>query len=296
MSKYLVTGASGHLGRSVIRNLIEAQGVAPAQIIAASRDTSKLADLAAKGVITRKVDFDDAASLSDAFTGVERVLIISTDALDRPGRRLEQHKAAVNAAAKAGVSRLFYTSMPNPEPGKSLVTFAPDHFGTEQAIKASGIAYTILRNGWYMENLFMALPHALASGQWYTSTGQGVIAHVGREDIARAIAAALVSDEAASVTYTLTGGTAYTTDQIAALVRDVTGKPLEVVHVSDEQLAGGMKAAGLPDFLVPMLVSFDANTREGQISMVTGDIEKLTGKAPASLKAFLEANTAALNG
>ncbi|TIL79124.1 MAG: SDR family NAD(P)-dependent oxidoreductase, partial [Mesorhizobium sp.] len=127
--------------------------------------------------------FDDTASLVEAFKGADRILIVSTGELDLGGKRLKQHENAVAAARQAGVSHLLYTSMPNPEPG-SPVLFAGDHYGTEQAIKASGIAYTIFRNGWYQENLFMSLPHAIASGHWYTSAADGRIAHGARDDMA----------------------------------------------------------------------------------------------------------------
>ena len=166
----LVTGATGQLGKLVLDQLL-GSGVEPARIIATSRETAKLADYAAKGVKTRAADFDDPASLESAFAGADRILIISTDALDQPGKRLKQHLAAVAAAKKAGAKHILYTSMPSPE--TSVIPFAPDHLGTENAIKATGIPYTILRNGWYMENLFMALPHALETGQWYSSSGEG---------------------------------------------------------------------------------------------------------------------------
>jgi len=283
--KLLVTGASGQLGRLILDELLTTREVAPSSIIAVSRDPAKLADYAKQGVVTRRGDFDDPASLDAACAGADRALIISTDALGVPGKRLKQHEAAVAAAKKASVERILYTSMPSPE--NSAITFAPDHLGTEQAIHATGIPHTILRNGWYMENLFMSLPQALSSGQWYTATGQGKIAHAARADIATAIASALASDANGNFTYTLTGVKALTTDEIAALVRAATGKPLQVVHVNDEQLAAGMKAAGVPDFLVPTLASFDANTRLGHIAMVTDDIEKLSGRKPTSLETFL---------
>lgn len=289
--KILITGASGQLGSLVVKHLLDTFKVPAANIVAGSRDTAKLSDLAARGVETRTVDFDDAA-LADSFAGIDRVLIISTDRLDIPGIRLKQHTAAVDAAKKAGVGRVFYTSMPSADDNK--ITFGPDHLGTEDAIKASGLAYTIFRNGWYMENLFMSLPQAVASGQWYSAAGEGVIAHIARDDIARAIAGGIASPIAENATYTLTGLTAYTTDEIAAQVAEVTGKPLAVVHVTDEQLAGGMAAAGVPEPFIPTFVSFDTNTREGKIAMVTDDAEKLSGAKPVALKAFLEASKAAL--
>lgn len=292
MSKILVTGAAGHLGRLVIKHLIENQKVGASDIVAGSRDPAKIADLAALGVETRRVDFDDKASLETAFSGIDRLLIVSTDELGTPGKRLAQHSAAVAAAQTAGVGRVFYTSMPQPE--DSEVTFRGDHLGTEQAIKASGLAYTIFRNGWYMENLFMSLPQALASGQWYTSAGEGRIAHIAREDIARAIAAGLAKPADGNAIYTLTGEKAYTTEEIAALVREVTGKPLAVVNLTDAQLSEGMAAAGVPAPFIPTFVSFDANTREGKIAMATADAETLSGVKRMTLKAFLEANKAAL--
>ena len=292
----LVTGAAGQLGRSVIRYLLDTHKVPPAKIIATTRNPESVADLAARGVVVRAADFNDATSLENAFKGADRVLIISTSDLDlKTGRRLKQHEAAVAAAKKAGVSHLLYTSMPNPEP-VSPVLFAGDHYGTEQAIKASGIAYTIFRNGWYQENLFMALPHAIASGQWYTSAGDGRIAHGSRDDMAAAIAAGLASGSTDSKTYTLTGPRAYTTAEIAALVSEVTGKPLDVIQLPDDALTEGVKAAGVPEEFARVIVSFDANTRSGRIAMVTDAVETLSGRKPRTLKQFLEANKAALAG
>lgn len=287
----LVTGASGHLGRLVIKHLIESNGVDPSRIVAASRDPSKLADLAAKGVNTVAADFEKPETLEKAFAGVGRLLLISTDALGPGGQRLAQHTAAVNAAKAAGVGHIIYTSMPNAE--DSLVTFAPDHLGTEQAIKASGIGYSILRNSWYMENLFGSLSNAVASGHWYTASGQGKTPHIAREDLARAAAAVLASNDTSSSTVTLTGSELFTVEQIASLASEITGKPISVVHVPDEGLAQGLTAAGLPEFIIPMVVSFDANTRAGKFDIITDSFTKLTGKTPVKLKAFLEANKAA---
>ncbi len=290
----LVTGASGQLGRLVLDKLIASGKVAPANLIATTRDVSKLEAYAAKGVTVRVADFDDEASLDAAFAGAGKVLIISTDALDKPGRRLAQHKAAVAAAQKAGAKHILYTSMPQPE--DSLVTFAPDHLGTEQAIEATGTPYTILRDGWYAENLFMSLPHALQTGSWYTATGEGKIAHITRDDTAAALAGAVLKAGDESRTYTLTGAKTHTADEIAAIVSAATGKPLAVVHVTDAQLAEGLKGAGLPEGFIPTIVSFDANTREGKIAMVTGDAQALSDRTPTSFEDFVAASKAAFLG
>ncbi|MDI7773876.1 SDR family oxidoreductase [Asticcacaulis sp. EMRT-3] len=282
MSTLLITGANGKLGRQITDRLLQAGGHT---VIAASRDTAKLADLAAKGAQTRRADFDDPASLAEAFKGVDRVLIISTDSLGS-GQRLRQHQNAVQAAKDAGVKGLIYTSMPNPE--TSAVIFAGDHLGTEQAIKASGLPYTILRNAWYQENLLMSLPHALESGQWYSASGTGRISHVAHADCAEAAAAALLQAPD-NKTYTLTGPELFTTHEIAALASAASGKPLSVIDVTDAQLAGGLKGAGLPDAIIPMLVSFDTAQREGGFDVLTGDVETLTGKKPRPLGEFLKA-------
>ncbi len=285
MSNLLVTGANGKLGRHVVKLLLEK---GHDHIIAASRDTAKLADLAAKGAEIRRADFDDIASLATAFKGADRILIISTDALGA-GQRLRQHLAAVKAATEAG-AEIVYTSMPKPD--NSAVIFAPDHAGTEKAIIASGQPYTILRDAWYQENLLLNLPGAFASGTLYTSSGEGLQAHVSHADVARSVAAALNKPSVNEI-LTLTGPELLTTQQIAALASEITGKPLAVVDLTDDQLAGGMKAAGVPETLIPMLVSFDTTTREGGFDILTGDIEKLTGRKPETLRAFFEANTAA---
>jgi len=286
--KLLVTGASGHLGQQVITHLIETYGVSPERIVATTRNPEKLAALAAKGVSIRKADFDDAASVTAAFSSVHRLLLISTDALDKPGRRLAQHRTAIESAKKAGVRHVVYTSMPNPE--GSLVSFAPDHLGTEQALTASGLGWTILRNCWYMENLNLAIPAALESGKWFTSAGNGRLSHVSRDDCARAAAGALIQENSPSSRYDITGPEKRTFAEIAALISEVHGKPIEVVNVTDEQLTQGLVAAGVPAPVATMLTSFDANTRAGKFDVLSDAVEKLTGKPPRKLRDFLIAS------
>lgn len=291
MGKILVTGASGKLGGLVIKHLLETEKLAPGEIVAASRNPEKLADLKAKGIETRKADFNAPETLESAFSGIEKLLIISTDALDGEGMRLKQHKAAVEAAKTAGVSRIFYTSLPRPE--ESAVSFAPDHLGTEEAIKQSGLAYTFFRNNWYQENTLFSLPHALAAGQWFVAAGEGRIPYIAREDCARAIAAGLAKTPAENKIYTLTGAEAFTAEETATLVSTATGKPLSVVQVSDDQLVEGLKSAGLPAPVAATFASFDRNQRLGLFEPVTGDFRELTGRDPISFQHFVEDSKAA---
>jgi NAD(P)H dehydrogenase (quinone) len=285
---FLVTGAAGHLGRLTVEHLLAAKS---GKVIAASRDPAKLADLAAKGVETRRADFDDSASLDTAFKGVDRLLIISTDSVVEPGKRLRQQKAAVEAAARARVGHVVYTSMLNPEPG-SLIPFAPDHYETEQALAKSGLGHTILRVSWYAENLLRSLPSILPSGKWYSSAGDGRVANVARNDVARAAAAALAKTPGGK--FDITGPDLLTTRQIAAIVAAVFGKSVEVVPVGDEQLLAGMIAAGVPKAFAELGVAFDANTRAGKVDVISDAVLKLTGRPPESLRDVLAANKTAL--
>ncbi|MFT4090965.1 MAG: SDR family oxidoreductase [Asticcacaulis sp.] len=279
MSTLLVTGASGQLGRLVLEQLKGSEHT----IIAATRDPSKLSDT---GFETRALDFDRPETLATAFAGVDRVLLISTDAIDEAGKRLRQHSAAIAAAKAAGVKHIVYTSLPNPEPGSTL-TLAPDHYGTEQAILNSGLDYTILRNNWYTQNLLGSLAQALASGQWFTSTAGGKVSYVTREDCAAVAASALLNPPAAKATFDLTGPAALSYAEIADIARKATGKPIELVELTDEQLKGGLTQAGLPDFVADMLVSFEKAVRNDELSAVSQTVQTLTGKAPVSAEAFL---------
>ncbi|MFN7090505.1 MAG: SDR family oxidoreductase [Allorhizobium sp.] len=291
-AKYLVTGASGQLGQRVVHHLLETSGVAAGDIIAASRKPEQLADLAAKGVLVRRVDFDDAASMEAAFAEAEKVLIISTDTLDRPGHRLVQHRAAVAAAEKAGVAHLLYTSMP--EPVNSALLFAPDHEGTEAAIEASSVpAWTILRNNWYFENVMMSAGPALASGHWYSAAGDGKVAHISRDDIGRATAAALVAADKEKTVYTLTGSSSYTHREMASLISAAAGKEIAVIDVPVEGLVQGMVGAGLPEPVARVFASIDTMVGNGGLARITGDFKTLTGTEPQSFESWVESQAEA---
>lgn len=285
----LVTGASGHLGRRVLELLL-ARNAGP--IIATTRTPASLADFAARGVDVRHADFEDDASMATAFAGAKRALLISTDAVDRPGRRIAQHRSAIAAFERAGIEHVVYTSLPKPI--DSPVTIAPDHAGTEAALAASKIGFTILRNHLYTDLLLLALPAAIASGALIDAKGTGAIAYVTRDDCARAAAAALASGSTGRTTVDVSGPEAVTADQLAAIASELTGKPVVHTSVPVPALIEGMVGHGLPRPIAELLASFDAATAQGDYRQVTATVEQLSGTKPTSVAAFLRANRAAL--
>jgi NAD(P)H dehydrogenase (quinone) len=289
----LVTGASGHLGRRVVELLLDSPRAKGRKLIAATRSPEKLAELAARGVQVVAVDFDQPSTLQAAFAGVERALIISTDALDRPGHRLEQHQAAVSAARAAGVQHIVYTSLINPGP-ESAITLAPDHWGTELAIRESGMGYTVLRNNMYTDYLLMSLPHAVSAGKLVNSYGDGAVSYVTREDCAQAAAAALSQSFDGKAVLDITGPAAITQAELAAVVSDATGKPVEYLAVSPETAIQNLQGAGMPLPIAQLLVSFEVAGTRGQLAVTSSAVRELTGKAPQSVREFLNANRTAL--
>jgi len=286
---FLVTGAGGQLGRRVLELLVQAK---PGKLIATTRNPDKLADFVRQGVEVRKADFNDAAALADAFSGADRLLLVSTDELATPGKRLAQHRAAVAAAEKAGVKHVVYTSAPAtyPTPGGSLTD---DHFWTEQALIGSRLDWTILRNSLYTDLLLMSLPHAAATGQLFTATGTAARNYVTREDCARTAAAALIKAAGKQILH-VNGPAPVTQAEIAAIVSELTGKTVTHIPVSPDDLRKGLGGAGLPPFLVEALVAFDIDAARGYHAINAPTVQELTGRAPTSVRAFLTEHRAAL--
>jgi NAD(P)H dehydrogenase (quinone) len=278
-----VTGASGTMGRQVAELLLER--VDPSDLVLITRSPEALADLAQRGAEVRRGDFEDAASLPDAFAGVERALVISTDVI---GERVDGHKAAIAAARKAGVRHVAYTSIPRPEGNPAAA--APDHAATEEALRESGLRWTFLRNNLYSEFLVPSIAQAIASGQLVTSVGDGRIARVSREDCAAAAAAVLATDGHEDKAYDITGPEALSAQDLAALAGELGGRTVEVVPVDDEALVAGMTAGGLPEPVARILVSFETATREGWLEHPSSAVEGLTGRPPQSLRDVLAAH------
>jgi NAD(P)H dehydrogenase (quinone) len=205
--------------------------------------------------------------------------------------RTPQHKAAVAAAKTAGVKHLVYVSTVAARPGQDLMQ---SHLDTEQAIYGSGLAWTIVRMGMYFENLFMgALQHALASGA-YAATGAAPVANLARDDVAATLAGVLLGKGHEGSVYHATGGASLTPAQIAAAIGTVFGKPVQAAIITDEQYAAGLKAAGLPDFVVDAILGIAQTAAKGMLDVVTGDVERLSGRKPVSLGDFLAARKQAV--
>ena len=285
---FIVTGASGQLGRQVIDNLIAA-GASP--IIAISRSPEKLTDLADKGVEARKGDFNDPASLETAFAGGKRLLIISTDDLE-PGKRLAAHSNAIKAAKAAGIKHIVYTSLTNPVE-ESPITFSADHRDTEAMIKDTGASYTILRNNLYTDLVLMGGGQSIGMGQHFAAAAEGKTGYVTRADCARAAAAALMQETGSSV-LDITGPATLTQGDIAAILSEISGKDIPYIPISTDDLVQAMVGAGLPEFMAKVFASFDEAMAKDYLSVATSDLEKLTGQAGQSARDFLIANKAAL--
>lgn len=285
---FIVTGASGQLGRQVVDLLVQA-GVGP--IIAISRNPERLADLAARGVEARKGDFNDPTSLDSAFAGGKRILIISTDDLT-PGKRLAAHSNAVAAAKAAGISHIVYTSLTNPV-SDSPIGFAPDHAETEKLIVASGADHTILRNNLYADLLLMAGAQSIALGQHFAAAADGKTGYVTRADCARAAAAALMTARGKQ-TLDITGPAAVSQAEIAETLSGIAGKPIPYVALPTEDLVQAMIANGLPEFMARVFASFDEAIAQGYLDVASADLNTLTGQPGQSVRDFLLANRGAL--
>jgi NAD(P)H dehydrogenase (quinone) len=286
--KILVTGASGHFGGLVLTHLTQTFGQPASDIVATSRTPENLASWVQIGVDVRRANFEDPSSLIQAFKGAEKVLLISTDSLNND-LRLRMHRNAVEAAKRAGVAQIFYTSMPQPE--TSRVGFALVHAETELAVQESGLKWTILRNNWYFEGLINWIPDALASGRYLSAAGDGRIAYISRDDLARAAAAALVADWGVkNQTFTLTGAEALDIETVASQFSKTSGRPIEVIQVTPAELIEGAMANGMPESLAIMLASFDAAAEAGDLSAVTSDYSRLTAAEPQTLAEWLPNN------
>lgn len=281
----LITGAAGKLGRATLEHLVAKVGAS--RIVATTRNPESLSEYAERGVDVRKADFDDSASLDAAFQGVQRLLIVSTDALDYPGHRFDQHKRAIESAIRAGVKHILYTSVVRADEESSPLILGIDHRETEKVIKASGLGYSILRNNWYAENLEGDARYALVAGSLALATGEGKVGWILRDDCARAAAAALSDGFEGERILDITGPEALSLAEISAALSEVSGKAIAPAPVPPEIRKTILVGVGLPEGFADILVNSEESIAQGWLSTAPGDVQKLTGTVPRPLAEFL---------
>jgi NAD(P)H dehydrogenase (quinone) len=269
--KILVTGATGKLGTKVVETLLKS---VPANQLAVSvRNPEKAEGLRARGLEVRQGDFDRPETLDTAFTGIDRLLIISADGDNET--RIRQHGNAIDAAKRAGVKFIAYTSIANATESKNFL--APTHQATEEAILKTGIPYSFLRNNWYLENEISSIQGVLAGAPWVTSAGKGKVGWALQQDYAEAAAKVLTGNGHENTIYELSGKM-LTQEELASALGAVLGKNVPVQQVDDAAYADIMKAAGVPDFVIPILVGIQQGIREGTLEVESSDFENLIGR------------------
>ena len=271
-AKYLVSGASGQLGNLVVADLVKK---VPAQnVVALVRRPDSAAPLEALGVEVRIGDYNDRATLEKAFAGIDRLLLISASEV---GQRTAQHKNAIDAAKAAGVGFIAYTSILRAD--SSPIGLAIEHRETEEAIKASGIPYAFLRNGWYTENKTASIAPAIEHGAYIGAAGEGRFSSAARQDFAEAAVAVLTTDTPeAGAAYELAGDESYTMAEFAAEIASAAGKPVAYVDMSETEFAGALEGAGLPGPIAAMLADSDAQAAKGALQDDSHTLQSLIGR------------------
>jgi NAD(P)H dehydrogenase (quinone) len=276
MSTLAVTGATGHLGRLAVQSLI-ARGVPAGSIVAVVRSPQKAQDLADRGVQVRKADYTDPQSLAAAFAGVSRLLLVSGSEV---GQRTPQHRNVIEAAAAAAVGYIAYTGILNSDTTKLLL--ADEHKATEEIIRASGLGYALLRNGWYFENYTERLETILEHGL-LGSGGDGLVAAASRADYAAAAAAVLASDDTENRVYELGGEHPFTLSGLAAEIAAQSGKPVAYQNLPVEEYAKVLVSVGLPEVYANILADSDLGIERGDLTTDSGDLRSLIGRPTTTL-------------
>jgi NAD(P)H dehydrogenase (quinone) len=274
---FTVTAASGHLGRLAVQALLD-QGVPADQIVATARTPEKLADLAAQGVQVREADYAKPETLAAAFAGTEKLLLVSGSEV---GQRVPQHTNAVNAAVAAGVKLIAYTSAPYAD--TTDLPVAPEHKATEEIIRAAGVPFVFLRNGWYFENYTANLAPALQHGAILGSAGEGRISAATRADFAAAAAAVLTGDGHENAVYELGGDEAFTMAELAAEVTRQSGTEVAYRDLPADEYEKALVAVGVPDVYANVLAACDVEVAKGALLIDSGDLSRLIGRPTTPL-------------
>ena len=270
MTTYGVTGATGKLGKFVLDELLEK--VETSDIVAFGRDTSKIDDYAAKGVELRAIDYDKPEDLPEKLAGVDRLLLISGSAL---GERPRQHGNVIDAAKKAGVQYIAYTSILDAE--NTPIKLGQEHLATEKALAGSGITHDLCRMGWYNENYVASLPVQVEHGQITGAQGSGRISSASRADLAAGCAEVLVNGTGGTI-YDLAGDESWTMDDFAAEVSRQAGKDVQYVNMSEEDYAASLVQVGLPEVVAKVVANSAHATSQDALHNDNRTLSKLTGR------------------
>ena len=279
----IVTGANGQLGRTVVERLLER--IPAKQIGVSVRDPKKARGLEERGVRVRQGDFDDAASLVYAFEGASHVLIISSNSAGEEAVR--QHRTAIDSARKVGARRILYTSHMGSSPTSQFHPMI-DHAATEATLKASGVAFTSLRNGYYAESALFMLGDALKTGE-LAAPADGPVAWTSHSDLAEVTAIVLSGEDLDGVTPSLTASEAIDLDGIAAIASELADRPIRRVVVQDDKYRAGLVAHGLPEQRADMLMGMFYASRQGEFARIDPTLARLIGRQPMTLRDVLKA-------
>ena len=285
----IITGAAGHLGRLVTEQLLER--LAPDELILVTRRPEALRELRGRGIDVRQGDFDNPASLRQAFAGGERMLLISTDAV---GQRVRQHRAAIEAAAAAGVSHVVFTSIVNPVPRNPLGPNAWEQGKTEALLQRSRVAWTVLRFGSFAELVLPPAATAVQNGRYVTNAGDGRLVSISRRDCAEVAAITLTTDGHVGKTYDITGTEALSPHDLVELYSDLSGQPVKVLQLNDPMLTSVLVGIGTPMPIALGITAFGRAVRQGYFDLIDPTFERLTGHPPVTLREVLVARRADL--
>lgn len=271
-----ITGATGQLGQHVIENLLKT--VPASQIVAIVRNPAKATALSQQGITVRQADYSDEAAFTTALQGIDKLLLISSSEV---GQRAPQHRNVINAAKAAHVKFIAYTSLLHAD--RSPLGLADEHVATEKMLAESGIAYALLRNGWYTENYLASAPAALEHGVFIGAAGEGKIASATRADYAAAAARVISEDGHAGKIYELAGDAGWTLSQLAAELAKQSGKKVVYQNLSEADFAAALKSVGLPAGLADMLADSDVGASKGGLFDDSHTLSKLIGRPTTSL-------------
>lgn len=271
-----ITGATGQLGQHVIESLLKT--VPASQIVAIVRNPAKATALSQQGITVRQADYTDEAAFTTALQGIDKLLLISSSEV---GQRTPQHRNVINAAKAAHVKFIAYTSLLHAN--TSPLGLADEHVAAEKMLADSGIAYALLRNGWYTENYLASAPAALEHGVFIGAAGEGKIASATRADYAAVAARVISEDGHAGKIYELAGDEGWTLSQLAAELAKQSGKKVVYQNLSEADFAAALKGFGLPAGLADMLADSDVGASKGGLFDDSHTLSKLIGRPTTSL-------------